>query len=223
MISWRSVTRADVLVRWLLFAGILYTVADSTRYFFFEDTSAGEVAGSSMAPAVGEVPLRRASVDLIRSRNLFGVHDETSGLVTSVPASPQATDLALVLQGVFVADRSAASVAIVALPNRRGERFSIGERLPGNAELVAVQSDHVVISNAGVREILRFPTTSSAASRTSSPGVLDEGTAMLIQMEPTIDREPVAHVDDHPDRWEPGFSSVLGMVPDGVPDGLDGG
>ncbi|HEY5646566.1 MAG TPA: type II secretion system protein N, partial [Pseudomonadales bacterium] len=67
------------------------------------------------------------------------------------------TRLPLELRGVFVADEPAASAAIVAQKGREGMVYVVGESLPGNAELVEVNADHIVLRRAGAREILNFP------------------------------------------------------------------
>ena len=64
--------------------------------------------------------------------------------------------LPLVLQSVFVADAAEHSSAIIAEKGKNGKLYRIGEKVPGNAELVEVQSTQVVLRRAGIREALAF-------------------------------------------------------------------
>ena len=66
------------------------------------------------------------------------------------------TRLPLELHGVFVAEVTEESAAIVAQKNKAGKLYKIGESVPGNATLLEVHSDHVVLRRAGARETLRF-------------------------------------------------------------------
>jgi general secretion pathway protein C len=49
------------------------------------------------------------------------------------------------------------SAAIVAQKGKPGVLYSIGQTLPGNAELVEVHTDHIVLRRAGAQETLTFP------------------------------------------------------------------
>ena len=64
--------------------------------------------------------------------------------------------MSLVLVGVFVADAADSSIAIIAQRGRPGKLYRIEDRLPGNAKLVEVYRDFVVIRRGGTREQLRF-------------------------------------------------------------------
>ena len=60
---------------------------------------------------------------------------------------------------MFVADVAADSAAIVAQKGKPGQLYTVGATLPGNAELVEVHADHIVLRRAGTRETLTFPDT----------------------------------------------------------------
>jgi general secretion pathway protein C len=98
-------------------------------------------------------------VDLnaLLSRNLFGAVDAAAVDAQATEAPTVATRLPLELRGVFVADVPEESVAIISQKGRAGELYSVGDTVPGNATLVEVQSDHVVLRRAGAREALHFP------------------------------------------------------------------
>ena len=82
----------------------------------------------------------------------------------------QETRLSLTLLGVFVGPRSTSS-ALIAERGRDTKRYAIGDRLPGNAKLVTIHSDRVVITRGGVRELIRFDdATKPFRPTTTMPG-----------------------------------------------------
>ena len=64
-------------------------------------------------------------------------------------AAPE-TRLNLELQGVFTNNNPDLSSAIIAERGKNGELFAIGDRVPGNALLHAVEQDHVLIKRGTV-------------------------------------------------------------------------
>lgn len=201
--------KLPVAARWLIIVGIAYTLADTFRFVLASPASVSEEA-SVVTPREaglgipGEVTLQR-----IQARNLFGALGAMAEPSETVPP-PRETALALQLRGVFVSDSPDSSVAIVAMPNQRGQLYAVGDMLPGEVELVAVLADHVLLSNGGVRETLAFPV---ARPGTGPSALVSAVTGDDLYDIPPL--QPVSTVDEHPDRWEPGFSTVLGMVAPG--------
>ena len=143
--------------RWLAVFGIAYTLAMSVLFFVSGPagsdltTSSGTSASPLRAPTAN-------SVNAILSRNLFGVAGATAA-IDGATAEVE-TRLPLQLLGVFVAEQGSAdadSAAIVAQKGKPGELYQIGDLLPGNAELIEVHPQHIVLRRAGARETLRFP------------------------------------------------------------------
>ena len=85
---------------------------------------------------------------------LFGKLQELRSFSQEVNAPT--TKLNLELQGVFIAENTERSTAIVSERNKSGELFEIGERLPGNAILSAVFEDHILIRRGSRMEKLTF-------------------------------------------------------------------
>ncbi|PID43113.1 MAG: general secretion pathway protein GspC [Proteobacteria bacterium] len=71
------------------------------------------------------------------------------------PRAPE-TRLKLKLRGVVISDVSEQSGAIVEEGNRKSSYYKVGETLPGNAELVAVFDDRILLRRSGRKEVLRF-------------------------------------------------------------------
>ena len=90
----------------------------------------------------------------VSSLELFGRLEVADTLPQALDA-PE-TKLNLELQGIFIAQDVKLSTAIVAQKNKTGELFTIGDRLPGNATLVAVFEDHVLIRRGTRIEKLLF-------------------------------------------------------------------
>lgn len=143
--------------RWLAVFGIAYTLAMSV--LFFVSGPAGSALTMSSGTSASPLPAPTAnSVNAILSRNLFGVAGATAA-IDGATAEVE-TRLPLQLLGVFVAEQGSAnadSAAIVAQKGKPGELYQIGDLLPGNAELIEVHPQHIVLRRAGARETLRFP------------------------------------------------------------------
>ena len=164
-------------LRWLVIAGIAYTLATSTLFFVGGpgSTSAGpSPASQSRTPDRSSA----VSINAILSRNLFGSADAT-GPLPEVSETSVATRLPLELKGVFVAEPEQASAAIVAQKGRTGDLYVVGDLLPGNAELIEVWPDHIVLRRAGARETLNFPEFASTGvissnRQTQLPGASED-------------------------------------------------
>ena len=66
--------------------------------------------------------------------------------------------------GSIAANVDEESAAFIQDEHGAFDRFQIGDKLPGNVELVAVNSDNVVLSRNGVMETLYFPTENEIVS-----------------------------------------------------------
>ncbi len=156
------VTRLAEPARWLVVALIAYTLATTVLYFVSAPQSDVRPGTDAKAPAAqtGRAGFSQGTLDVDRivARNLFGVADASAPATTQQTAMAVATRLPLELQGVFVADVPEDSAAIVAQKGRPGMLYVVGQRMPGNAELVEVNADHIVLRRAGVLETLKFPT-----------------------------------------------------------------
>ena len=169
--------KAALPARWLLVAGIAYTLANTVLYFLSSPQGAG-TAGRSGGTAADTAlrPELKTDLNALLSRNLFGAVD-AANLAVETEAPTVATRLPLELRGVFVADVAEQSVAIISQKGRAGELYSVGDTVPGNATLVEVQSDHVVLRRAGAREALYFPEiTGSGRAEAVEPLSMQEPT-----------------------------------------------
>ena len=147
-------------LRWLIVAGIAYTLATSVLFFVSGPDNAAVTKTSPDQRTKTPDRSSNVSINAIVSRNLFGMAGAgTAAIRSDTPAVE--TRLPLELHGVFVADEIAGSAAIVAQKGKPGQLYKVGAMLPGNAELIDVRPDHIVLRRAGSREILRFPEFSS--------------------------------------------------------------
>ena len=134
--------------------GIGYTLADAWLFF---------LADPAPPPSVQRTPDRAASnsdvpVAEVVAMHLFGRPRARPGGGSDVAATEnlRETRLSLDLVGVFVADEPDASRAMIAQKGRDPASYAPGDRLPGNARLVDVYWNRVVISRAGEHELIRF-------------------------------------------------------------------
>lgn len=149
------VTKAAGPTRWLIVAGIAWTLAHTVLY-----VASSPQGREAARPGISDRTLpHQTTVNLnaILSRHLFGEADVSpSDMATRIT---EETRLPLQLQGVFVAEQvEEQSAAIVAQKGKPGRRYRLGDKIPGNAVLVAVFADHIILRRAGSREKLTFPT-----------------------------------------------------------------
>lgn len=140
-------------LRWLVVAGIAYTLATSI-WFFFEVPTISVSTASTQSSSTA--PKQTGNVNWILAKNLFGEAGAAPVVADSDEPAVQ-TRLPLELQSVFVADEAEYSAAIVAQRGKPGLRYKINDTLPGNAKLVEVDTDRIILRRAGIRETLMFP------------------------------------------------------------------
>ena len=135
------------LVCWLSYLSVeqFYFFADNEQ--LISDLETSQPARATNNPAQ---PIKLSQAAL----NLFGESGKTQ--VKEVVAAPE-TRLNLELQGVFTNNNPDLSSAIIAERGKNGELFAIGDRVPGNALLHAVEQDHVLIKRGSRLEKLLFP------------------------------------------------------------------
>ncbi len=115
-----------------------------------------------------------ANLDTSQIRNLFGVFQaEAAPVQENVPV----TNLNLELQGIFTADEPRDSTAIVAQRGQSGQLYGIGDRLPGNAVLEAVQPGFILIKRGSRTEKLAFDDASIGAGFSRQTTSTDDDTA----------------------------------------------
>lgn len=144
-------------LRWLLVAAIAYTVATTVWTFF--DTPVTSNAVPAPTPAATASPQRApANINAILSKHLFGEAGKAAPNTPTRDDTPAvATRLPLTLQSVFMSDEMSESAAIVAQQGKGAQRYTVGATLPGNAQLLEVQKDRIILLRAGTRESLMFP------------------------------------------------------------------
>ena len=107
--------------------------------------------------------------------HLMGVTAKGSAPVqtSSAPVDAPDTKLKLVLRGLYSSDDLDKGHAIIADPRGKEEQYSIGDMLPGNAELSEVHADKVILQRGGRYETLRLPKDdkpgNTVSSRNASP------------------------------------------------------
>jgi len=126
------------------------------------------------APVALPVNPDRQLISQLPGWHLMGVVAKGSAPVqTSVPVDAPDTKLKLILRGVYSSDDQGKGHAIIADPRGKEEQYSIGDTLPGNAELSEVHADKVILQRGGRYETLRLPRDeklgNTASSRNTSP------------------------------------------------------
>ena len=153
--------RIATLISIVLIVLMSLTVADSVL-FVLENSDTAPVDRSSTI--VNKITAPGKTNYQVSNLELFGKLENVSNPSPIIDAPK--TQLNLELQGVFIADVPEHSTAIVAEKNKSGELFTIGDRLPGNAILSAVNHDHVLLKRGTRVEKLMF---SDSEYRSASP------------------------------------------------------
>lgn len=203
--------------RWIIIMGIAFTLANNVLFFIAPPEQAG--AANPAARQTARTPDTRpaVSINAILNRNLFGEAGDTASADAGLPAVE--TRLPLELLGVFVADDESESAAIVAQKGKAGLLYTVGEKVPGNAELLEVHADHIVLRRAGNRETLRFPQVASGAPVAvppSQPGPASSGAAPMAEptaAAPETPRDYVASYRERIDADPEGTLKEIGITP----------
>ena len=143
----------------LLVALVAWSLKESVQFFMFPPEEKFSKLPSGIStnndPDV-------SSIDHVTSLNLFGDASRSQlNPTATVTESLAETRLNLELVGVFAASTGDPEDSAALISEKRGtaKLFRINERVPGNATLVEVFADSVVLERSGKRELLRFPTT----------------------------------------------------------------
>ena len=154
--------------KWILVAAIAYSLAGTIWSFVAAPASTTASALSVSAPPASD---QRAPVNVnwVLSKHLFGQAGAAPQAIAESDRPAVETRLPLELKSVFVSDQADASAAIVTQRNKPSILYTIGDTLPGNAKLVAVLTDRIILLRAGTREALMFPKFQSELTATPTP------------------------------------------------------
>ena len=174
-----SDTIAKIAVPLAIVCWLAYVSVDQFYFFADNEQLISDLRTSQPSRAANKNP---APIKLNQATlNLFG--ESGKAQVKEVVAAPE-TRLNLELQGVFTNNNPDLSSAIIAERGKNGELFGIGDRVPGNAFLHAVEQNHVLIKRGTRLEKLLFPKqrlniTSANQRSTSSRGASKARSCLL--------------------------------------------
>lgn len=140
----------------------------------------------------------------------FGRPEGGEGEISDVvrETAPE-TGLTLTLHGVFLATQANASSAILSEDGESTELYQVGDDLPGNAELVAVESRRILLKRNGEVESLSFEDEGRAFGKVASAGQSPEDSeAFLDEASEALDNNPkeaIASAGFRPREDGPGY------------------
>ena len=151
----------------VMVVGIGFTLANAW-FFFLADPALPQTSARTLDPAAED---RAVPIAEVSALHLFGRPRASAGGAAGIAATESLRDtrLSLELVGVFVATHADESRAFIAQKGRDPERYAPGDRLPGNARLVDVYWNRVVISRAGQHELIRFEHDTGNIQRSNVP------------------------------------------------------
>ena len=156
------IEKLAIPLQWLLVFGIAWTVANSVLGLLQSPSEAADtsvtVSDTSAQNQLKNTDREDKSkrIEALINRHVFGLVPLTNNAQTQRAETAKATRLPLTLEAVFVADQNASSGAIVARSGEKGLLYKVGDILPGNARLIEVQQEQIILQRAGNREALAF-------------------------------------------------------------------
>ena len=148
--------------QWLIVFAIAWTVANSVLGLLeapsapgSEDVTATDTSAQGQIKSSERVDKAKRGEALI-NRHVFGLVPQSNNTQARSIETAIATRLPLTLKAVFVADDNASSGAIVASSGKKGLLYKVSDILPGNARLIEVQQEQIILQRAGNREALEF-------------------------------------------------------------------
>ena len=156
------IEKLAIPLQWLLVFGIAWTVANSVLGLLQSPSEAADtpvtVSDTSAQNQLKNTDREDKSkrIEALINRHVFGLVPLTNNAQTQRVETAKATRLPLTLEAVFVADQNASSGAIVARSGEKGLLYKVGDILPGNARLIEIQQEQIILQRAGNREALAF-------------------------------------------------------------------
>jgi|TARA_B110000971_G_scaffold68892_1_gene70598 general secretion pathway protein C len=150
--------------QWLIAFAIAWTIANSVIGLLAapssstsdsKDAISTDTAGQSQLKS-NERKDKTKRVEALINRHVFGLVPQTNNGQARSIETAKATRLPLTLEAVFVANDNASSGAIVARSGKKGVLYAVSDILPGNARLIEVQQEQIILQRAGNREALAF-------------------------------------------------------------------
>lgn len=156
----------------VMVVGIGFTLANAW-FFFLADPALPQTSPRALDRVDDD---RGVPIAEVTALHLFGRSRATAGGAGGIAATESLRDtrLSLELVGVFVATVADESRAFIAQKGRPHESYAPGDRLPGNARLVDVYWNLVVISRAGQHELIRFEYDTGNVQRIDGTGVASQ-------------------------------------------------
>ncbi len=148
--------------QWLIVFAIAWTVANSVLGLLEAPAAPGsEDVTATDTSAQGQIKSSERAdkskrVEALINRHVFGLVPQSNNTQARSIETAIATRLPLTLKAVFVADDNASSGAIVASSGKKGLLYKVSDILPGNARLIEVQQEQIILQRAGNREALEF-------------------------------------------------------------------
>ena len=185
----------------VMVVGIGFTLANAW-FFFLADPALPQTSARHVERIDHD---RSVPIAEVAALHLFGRPRTAGSSAAAIAATENLRDtrLSLELVGVFVATVADESRAMIAQKGREPESYAPGDRLPGNARLVDVYWNRVVISRAGQHELIRFEHDTGNIQRVERDGI--EGPIAAAVVEPARPRQPARDAQQAVGRYRDAF------------------
>ena len=143
-------------LRWLIIISTTYFVVDTVWALIEPPATVSKTKKSSQVQQKDDKS-RAIDLNALITRNLFGesISTKLNNIKPTKPAT--VTKLPLTLLSIFASNSNNSSAAIISQRDQPPKRYKIKDTLPGNAILIEIFKDKVILLRAGNREVLSFP------------------------------------------------------------------
>ena len=186
----------------VMVVGIGFTLANAW-FFFLADPASPQTSARDVEQIDHD---RSVPIAEVAALHLFGRPRTAGSSAAAIAATENLRDtrLSLELVGVIVATVADESRAMIAQKGREPESYAPGDRLPGNARLMDVYWNRVVISRAGQHELIRFEHDTGNIQRVERDEIEGRPIAAAV-VEPARPQQPARDAQQAVGRYRDAF------------------
>lgn len=176
-------------LQWFCVAGIAYTLANTALVLISDPGAPASDSSSAVAQEKNSTLPPAPLLEQMIQRQFFGryAQDPEQRRNTGQPATP--TRLPLTLEAVFLSSNGGESSAIISERRKPGKLYVINDLVPGNARLIDIETERVILQRGGTREALAFKSDFKATVGPNAQASNEADTAQLANGEDPLTSE----------------------------------
>jgi|GEM_PF-578686 type II secretory pathway component PulC len=177
------------LLLWFCMAGIAYTLANTALVLISDPRASASDSTRTVAQEKNSDLPPAPLLEQMIQRQFFGryAQEGEQRRNTGMPATP--TRLPLTLEAVFISSNGDDSSAIISERRKPGKLYAINDLVPGNARLIDIETERVILQRGGTREALAFKSDFKAAVGANADSSTEANAAQLNRSEDPLTSE----------------------------------